>query len=583
MSELNKLSNEELSEEINRLRKSIKSKRFGLVWKDIPEAFDVISENKIPVLKEVPKFAIDASEGSRTHIIIEGDNYHTLTCLNYTHKQKIDLIYIDPPYNTGSTGPDGFRYKDKRISDKYPDGTPVPLDHPFRHSYWISFMKKRLELAKNLIKETGFLVVSIDDNELFNLKLLCDLIMGPENFISCIPTIMNLKGNQDEFGFAGTHEYTLIYAKNKSKCEVGQFEIDDEELDNWLEDDHGFFKKADTLRRTGQDAPRTRRPKGWFPVFIDIDKSLVYVTDDDKPRSKKDFVLMPINDDGEELSWSWSKRKITDEPHNLIITGSSGKYNVYKKQRPRLGDLPTKKPKSIFYKAEYSSSTSTNQLKKMFGRKVFDNPKPLKLIEDLIELLSPTDGLVLDFFAGSGTTGHAVLSLNSRGGNRQFMLATNNEGNIMHEVCYPRIKMVVNGYNDVPAVSENVKYYSTAFIGNNPIYSTDDYDAVALANNVGELLALAENTLIQTSQTDYYQVFTNGERVTAIYFREELQFYQEFIDIVNTQALPTAVYVFSWGEAPTADDFINNKDISVKSIPRPILEIYRSIYNLEIS
>ena len=172
-----------LKKEIDRLRKSVKKQRYGLVWMDVPEAFEDDVENKLPILKEVPGLAIKNNDGKPTHILIEGDNYHALTCLNYTHKENIDVIYIDPPYNTGS---DGFRYKDKRIIDKFPDGTEVPKDHPFRHSYWLSFMRKRLELARNLLKDTGVMFISIDDNELANLILLCVDIFKREDLVDVI-------------------------------------------------------------------------------------------------------------------------------------------------------------------------------------------------------------------------------------------------------------------------------------------------------------------------------------------------------------------------------------------------------------
>ncbi len=148
-----------LEEELIRIRKenvrlkhALKQQRYGLAWLDIPEAFEDDVENKLPVLREDPNFAIKNKDEKPTHILIQGDNYHALTCLNYTHKGKIDLIYIDPPYNTGS---DGFKYKDRRVLNKFPDGTVVPRDHPLRHSYWLSFMKKRLELAQNLVNYSG--------------------------------------------------------------------------------------------------------------------------------------------------------------------------------------------------------------------------------------------------------------------------------------------------------------------------------------------------------------------------------------------------------------------------------------------
>jgi adenine-specific DNA-methyltransferase len=162
------------------------------------------------------------------------------------------------------------------------------------------------------------------------------------------------------------------------------------------------------LKRTGQDAARSKRPKGWFPVFITPSND-VYVTDDDQPLDENDTTIWPINDEGDEMSWSWGKPKITDEPHNLVVVdGRSGK-NIYKKQRPKLGDLPTKKPKSIFYKPDYSSSTATTELKNLIGQKVFEGPKPVPLLADFVKIGAPDGGLVLDFFAGSGTSAQAVM------------------------------------------------------------------------------------------------------------------------------------------------------------------------------
>ena len=163
----------------NQHTKAIQRQQYGLNWIDVPEEFDERSKNAIPVLIEDKSKAIKNADGKPTHILIEGDNYHALTCLNYTHAGKIDVIYIDPPYNTGS---DGFTYKDARFLDKFPNGKPVPKDAPLRHSTWLSFMEKRLRLAKNLLSDKGVIFISIDDNEQANLKLLCDQIFGEKNF-----------------------------------------------------------------------------------------------------------------------------------------------------------------------------------------------------------------------------------------------------------------------------------------------------------------------------------------------------------------------------------------------------------------
>ena len=200
----------ELQKEVERLNAQLKEKRFGLTWIDVPEAFEQESENKIPVLEEVPELAIHNKDGKPTHILIEGDNYHALSCLNYTHRKKVDVIYFDPPYNTGS---DGFSYKDKRFLEEYPDGTPIPKNHPLRHSAWLSFMEKRIRLAHQLLKDDGVMLVSINEDEQANLKLLLDQIMGASNYI----TTFTIKVRHEDRILKGdkpiheTTEFLLMY------------------------------------------------------------------------------------------------------------------------------------------------------------------------------------------------------------------------------------------------------------------------------------------------------------------------------------------------------------------------------------
>jgi len=604
-----------LQKQIDRLKNSIKKERYGLVWMDVPEAFEDDVENKIPILKEVSDLAIKNDDKKPTHILIEGDNYHALTCLNYTHKGKIDMIYIDPPYNTGS---DGFRYKDKRIIIKFPDGTEVPKGHPFRHSYWLSFMRKRLELARDLLTDEGIIFISIDDNELSQLKLLCDEIFSSyskekskDNFIACLPTIMNLKGNNDEFGFSGTHEYTLVYSKNRQKCKLNEFKIDEEELEKWEEDEIGLFKKGANLKSTGTNAPREKRPYLFYPLLYNKTKKKIETisfeeynkiydatskTFDDKhimnlkqKYEKNNYLFILPLTESKKMTWRWSLKKINDEPHNIIVTNNGDGISIYKKQRPSIGDIPTKKPKTLFYKPEYSSGNGTSQLKNILGEKKFDNPKPLELIKDLIQIGSSDDSIILDFFAGSGTTAHAVLDFNKNENNsqRQFILITNNENKIMEEVCYPRTEKVIKGYKNlkkenIEGLGNSLKYYKTAFIGKNSILDASDEDKVELAHNAGELLAIAENTLEAVKKTKYYQLFEDNlkEKCTAVYFREELDQFEKFVEMLEKLNKKTTVYIFSWGDNEFTEEFDHITNVKVKTIPIPILEIYKNIYNL---
>jgi adenine-specific DNA-methyltransferase len=601
----------ELLQEIDKLKKQleiannrVKTANYGVVWMDVPEAFENETENQLPVLNEIKEKAIKNDDGKPTHILIEGDNYHSLTCLNYTHNESIDVIYIDPPYNTGQ---DGFIYKDKRIIDKFPDGTKVPKDHPLRHSYWLSFMFKRLDIAKNLLKETGKIIISIDDNELANLIMICSKVFGNSNQVAILPTIMNLKGNQDQFGFAGTHEYTVVFAKDITKCKFNQFELDEEEQESWEEDEIGFYKKGANLKSTGENAPREKRPNLYFPLLFEkTTNELHHISDSEYEiiynNETKEFnenhlldlrkkyedlgfsFMLPITNDV-QMTWRWSRKKMLDEPYNIIVN-ANGEYTINKKQRPELADLPSKKPKTLFYKPVYSSGNGTNQLKNIVPNNKFKAPKPVDLIKDLISISADKDAIVLDFFAGSGTTLHACLELNKNGYNIQNIICTNNENNICKDVTYPRSAKVINGYKDlknnkIQPLKNSLKYYKTEFVGINNILNATDEDKSSLAHKAGFLLALAENTLEEIEQTKFFQLFENDKKVTAVYFKEEFNELEIFVKRVEQINKPISIYLFSWGDKSEFESLFDHlTNVKIKSIPIPILDIYKKIYNI---
>lgn len=404
--------------------------RYHLNWPGKREALLTANAPIAKTLRPVREESVDFD--TTKNLFIEGDNLDALKLLQETYLGKVKMIYIDPPYNTGKD----FIYKDDfavdtstyrhQSSEQDSDGNRMvvnPESSGRFHSAWLTMLHSRLRIARNLLREDGLIVVSIDSGEAANLRLLMDEVFGARNFIGLLPTVMNLKGNNDAFAFSDTHEFTIVYAKSRPDCVVYELPLGEEQLDDWDRDDRGLFKRADTLRRTGQDASRDRRPNGWFPVFI-TRAGEVYVTDDDKPRSTDDVVLWPKNDEGEELSWTWGKQKINDEPFNLVVVQGRQAPNIYKKQRPSLGDLPTSKPKSILYKPEYSSSNGTAELADLLGKNVFDSPpKPRALLRDLITVGAGKEDIILDFFAGTGTTAHAVLALNAMdGGQRRFIV-----------------------------------------------------------------------------------------------------------------------------------------------------------------
>lgn len=347
------------------------------------------------------------------NLIIKGNNLIALHSLKKEYAGKIKMIYIDPPYNTNG---DSFVYNDK-----------------FNHSTWLTFIKNRLELAKEFLSDEGIIMVQCDDNEQAYLKVLADEIFGRENFINNLAVIMNLKGNQDQFAFAGTHEYVLVYSKNKAKAAFYQLSLkDSEKLEQWEQDEIGFYKKGANLKATGVNAPRNKRPNLFYPIFLYNDNT---ISTTKKSGYKKE--ILPITN-GQEMSWRWQKSTLEKNIENIIVINNDGNVNLYKKQRPEVSDLPSYKPKTLMYKPKYSSGNGTNQIKKLFKEKVFDFPKPEELIKDFIEITTKERDIVLDFFMGSATTQAVAHKMN-----RQYIGIE--QMNYINSVSVPRLQKVIEG------------------------------------------------------------------------------------------------------------------------------------------
>lgn len=565
----------ELEKEIARLHTQIKEQRYGLTWLDVPEAFETESENKIPILEEVKEKAIDNGGETTPHIIIEGDNYPALSCLNYTHRGKIDVIYIDPPYNTGS---DGFTYKDKRFLKEFPDGSPVPKDHPLRHSYWLSFMSKRLDLAKNLLSDKGVIFISIDDNEQANLKLLCNKVFGEPNFIAQIIwerayAPVNLKKH-----FSESHDYVLCYAKK----------IDDLVCNGLPRSDiqNKDYKNID-------NDPRGPWKAGNPSVGPAVEKNIYEIT---SPSGRK--MLPPSG-----RSWLYTKERFEEMlADNRIYWGKDG--NSIWAPKMFLSEIKEGvTPMTIWkYNEVGHSQDATKELKDIFnGNALFSYPKSVRLIQRILELYSQNTSTILDFFAGSGTTLHATMKLNAEdGGHRQCILVQQREGdnNICENVTYERNRRVMCGYTNskgeqVEGLGGRLKYYRTAFVGKNASHNATDADRVELAHKAGYLLSMGENTLEEIAHTDTYQIFAdnkgNATMYTAIFFTEnyakmpefvaEIEKLQTFKETKNFLSLPQInVYIFCWGTPDIFEsEFDNLRGIVLKAIPQPILDVYKSI------
>ncbi|MEA2056417.1 MAG: site-specific DNA-methyltransferase [Patescibacteria group bacterium] len=591
---------------------------------DIPEAFEDDVENKIPILEEVESLHVSGSDNKPTHVLIKGDNYHALTCLNYTHKEKVDVIYIDPPYNTGNDGKNGFVYKDKRFIEKFPDGTKVDKNNPFRHSYWLSFMKKRLELARGLLADSGVLITHIDENEMQNLYLLLAEIFGEANDLGIIIwDKMNPKG--DSRGVSTQHEYVLVFAKDKKK-----FFEKENILMRKKQNAVKILKKAKSLyKKNGKEMiPEEIKevikpfnfPKKEISRFkVKYDLEMIkeefknWIRRQDFSGGEKAYKYIDKHGDVYRgVSMAWPNKKTPPKEYFIPLVHPTthkecpiprrgwryppdSMKKLLENNEILFGEDENKQPERKYLLKEnllentpsiFSDASSDDNLLEDLGVK-FDYPKPFNVSKYLIESIHPNPNIVVDFFAGSGTTGHAVLEWNKEDDTKiQFILVTNDENGIFTDTCYPRLRKILQGCKGevskrkIKGYKEGLKVYETGFVGKHNILRTTDSDKIELAHKAGYLLAIAENTLNLIEEGSWYQFFEGTNKKTAIYFRENLQEFEEFKQKVIKQNIPTSVYVFSWGDEEFVDDFEGVSHVKVKTIPIPIVEIYKQIYNL---
>ena len=539
-------SREQLIDKILKLEKE----RYGLVWEDKEEEVAKQCDSELPLLKEDCTKEIICDSTLPYNIIIEGDNYHSLYALSFTHPKSIDVIYIDPPYNTG-----------KKKEWKYNDSW-VDENDKYRHSKWLSFMSKRLRLAKNLLKNSG--IISIDNNEVAQLKLLCDSIFGYKNFCGQIIWRKKSGGGQTDDFFVTEHEYILCYRRTSAFVWVDET-IPISSKGYKSEDNKGKYRLV-KLAKWGSAAKREDRPTMYFSLT--------------SPDKKK---IYPIAPDGTPGRWRVGRKKmksLIDDELIEWVEDNNGIWTPYEKVYYDGDDVKTLKNRSIYYSVA-ETGDATRLLTKIFGKKdVFENPKPIELIKELLS--HSQNAIVLDFFAGSASTGHAVLDMNKEdGGNRRFILCTNNENNICTEVTYPRIEKVIKGYSNIKGIPANLKYYTQTFV---PVVTSDN-DKRELVNRSTEMLCIAENCFELVRERDNhsdFSIFKNAKKQMAIIYDEDS--ICECIDYLNEHKseLNTIIYVFSYDHTYDSEDFKElTINFSVKPIPEAIINVYRKISKMK--
>ncbi len=567
-----KLEVEKLKAEIERLKKELKKKKkYGLVWEEKPEEVVEMCKEKLPVLKEVKNKEIITDKDKPVNLLIEGDNYHALSVLNYTHAKKVDVIYIDPPYNTGN--------KDFIFNDRY-----IDKEDAYRHSKWLSFMEKRLKLAKNLLKDDGVIFISIDDNEVAQLKMLMDKqleLFGERNLVGILKWKRKKQPSFLHNQIASMTEYILVYARNINsapKLSLEKIKGDTKPLFNPSnkESIRSFCKGIRTKYKEGI----IKRGKYKIKTM-----TIEYLNDVivDNFRTKNSFQM---------------KAKFRDSQNNIdkyikddlifITKNNTLRREISKEESGKL------KPITDLLLDWGQNQDAFGELRNFFsGKIVFENPKPTLLIKNLIRAYTKSKNeRILDFFAGTGTTGQAVLGLNKEdGGNRQFILCTNNENNICTDVCYPRIEKVIKGYKNlkgekVEGLGGNLKYFKTDFVDYD---EPTDRNKIQFAQQATDMLCVKEGTFEKVVDNEKFKIFKNLHHYTGIIWDQTaIPAFKKAIEDIKGEF---SVYVFSLGDETFDEEFedacsvgngISNgvkQSIKLSPIPEAILRVYRRIFN----
>jgi adenine-specific DNA-methyltransferase len=605
------LSKEELIELVDKLESK---KKYGLVWDEerVPEKVVMDCQQKLPVLTEVSGKSITTNENEPTHILIEGDNFHSLSVLSYTHKDKIDIIYIDPPYNTGNK-------TEWKYNDQYVDG-----NDNYRHSKWLNMMGKRLELAKDLIKPGGSIFLSIGDDEVANLKLLCDKILGVNNFITVMSRIAKTASNLGKF-FAPSCDYVLLYTKQAEDLNDDSFNQDVNADLYKKEDENGFYRDDIAFYQSSQ---KDLRPNQRYFVQCP-DGSFVIPPGTTLPKYKNDGELVTQKEG--DKRWRWAVATYLQKQHLLVFketktsplldeNGKQAKYNIYTKSYLNEREETGVKPRNFLIEKEFLNRKGADYIKKMGIN--FNYSKPKALIEYLFTLSNADkDAIILDFFAGSGTTGEVVLDLNKKDkGSRQFIVCTNNEIGFKEEkefkkqnnlsekeykkwmkeenpkylefaeangvatsVCYPRIKNVVKGYKeiskaakDIKGKGNNLRYFKTSFVPNS---KNKDQLRLNITKKCTEMLCLKEGIFNHFKESEDWKIFTYGGKYLAVYYDFPNSSLDELKEEMNKLEADKVLYCFTVSpHGLEEENFTDWKDIRLEPIPQKILDVYKRIF-----
>lgn len=499
------ITDESILTNLSMIENELTKKKYGLIWEEHEERVDKELETKIPTFEEIKDKEIVSNPNEKFNFLLEGDNLHSLYLLEKTHENRIDVIIIDPPYNTGG--------KDFIYNDTFIDAVDS-----FRHSKWLSFMSRRLTLAKKLLKESGVIFINIDDNEHSQLKLLCDNIFGEENFITSFPW-HNRTSIQNDTDLSINHEYILTYAKKRRYIER-RLKITNK--NRW------FDIKEFAFQPMSADKSKFSNP--------DNDPRGIWKADPfDAPAIRPNLTYKIVNPNTGETylppkGRHWRTEQAKCEAllkDNRIVFGKNGKskpqLKVFYDEVSEKGQVRN----SWLDSEEYGTSTMAKKelldiLNDSNAENIFSTPKPVSLYKKLLEMsIFPNvkNPIILDFFAGSGTTGQAVLEYNKEfDKNAKFILCTNNESNICEEITFERIARIINGYTNsknkhIIGLSSNLKYYRCTYI---PRLNTEKENlSNNLMKNINNLIQLENGINIDNKEIQVYYNEDDFDKFTS--------------------------------------------------------------------
>lgn len=559
-------------------------KTYGLVWEDKPEDVEERLRDELPVLIEDKDRALTvAGPDAPNHIIIEGDNLEALTTLAYTHAAKIDVIYIDPPYNTGN---EDFKYNDRRIDS----------EDTFRHSKWLCFMQKRLKLAKRLLSRNGIILISIDDNEYAALKLLCDEIFGYQNFLTNFHIQVRYaeKSLNEEKPFKPLMEYVLFYAKDSST-----FKPVREKVDYGLEKFCYKIKELNpgTHFHVGNQEVVVFKPGEWSisecegnleglketwitgSIYTTMSYGKVFQTIVE-PRIKIDglgclYKVLGRGEDGRGYRYYTGPKKATATKGKMYSGVPLENVALFKSGNAPKRELPIL--------TVFDFAPDFGNIRHEGGVPFGSGKKPVKMIKQFIAYHSNKNAIVLDFFAGSGSTAHAVMSQNFEdGGHRQSISITNNERNICEDVTYKRICNVIKGYGKEKGLRDNnLRYYRTDFVRR----SRSTKNMRRLVNLSTDMLCIKDNLYTEhktfaglATFKNIYRYFEHGDKKMLIIYDE--RYVDEIVNMINRVETSSKikVYVFSPSEDPWEANFEPVIDkVELCALPQAIYNTYKRI------